>query len=364
MAESINILISTVGTSLLNHWKDFVADKTTKEAIQLVKQLKSLPGGDKKLGAEICSITSLLKEEKVSEGDRLYLCVSDTSEGLFIGDVLCRYYKSIFDVEIIQIEGLQGENPKQFQAGLRTLVKNIANIKRQYLYARIAINATGGYKAQIAFATLIGQVFSIPVYYQFETFSSHIVLPPLPVSWDFDRWLEYYELLEDIDTGIDNEFLKCEDSRYQKLPPDMRVLFEEDGEDVVLSALGMLFHEGFKERFWLQAERILPPDCGIPASKKKIIYEDKNAGKHPGLQQFLEKIREVPYVTRIYTWHHDPDLIKPIQFRRSTREIDRVEGWYSDGKATTKFNVYITQGVTGSQLQAVVVDLNQRFGQR
>lgn len=359
----MNILISTVGTSLLNHWKDHVKDQSEEEAIRLVGELKMLPDADRRLGAEISSIGSLLREGKISEGDRLYFFVSQTPEGEFTGNILQRYYKDRFETEIKQITGLQGENPRQFRTGLRRLVEAIASIRRQHQQEEMAINATGGYKAQISFAALIGQVFSIPVYYQFETFSSHIVLPPLPVSWDFDRWLIHYELLEDAAKGIGNDFLKRKDRRYMGLSEEMHVLFEEDNEDVTLSAVGMLFHEGFKERFWKQADRILPSNCGIDPMNKKIVFEDDNPGKHYGLEEFLKRILDVPYVTRIRTWYYNPRLPERLRFRSSTHGEDRVEGWYSDGKATTKFDMYLTQGVTRPQMQAAVVDLDRKFGQ-
>ena len=56
----------------------------------------------------------------------------------------------------------------------------------------IAINATGGYKAQISFAGMIGQALGIPVYYLFEKFSKVIKLPPQPVALDLSLWLENY----------------------------------------------------------------------------------------------------------------------------------------------------------------------------
>lgn len=360
----MNLLICTVGTSLINHWKDQTGNLGDEAAIRLVKELKKLSEQERRLGAEISSIGSLAREGKLTEGDRLYLCVSETQEGEFTGDVLKRYYQGRFEVEIKRIDGLQGVNPKKFQAGLRRLVETIAKIKREHPGTDIAINATGGYKAQISFAALIGQVFSIPVYYQFEGFPSHIVLPPMPVSWDFDRWLAHYELLEDAHHGTGNQFLKCTDHRYRALPEEMRVLFEDEGEDVALSAVGMLFHEGFKERFWRQSEQVLPPDCGIAVSEKKITYEDGNAGRHPGLEPFLKKVLEVPYVTRINTWYYNPDLPERIRFRTSTHGEDRVEGWYSDGKATTKFDVYLTSGVAKHQRQAAVVHLNEQFAQK
>ncbi|RDE23748.1 hypothetical protein DV713_15980 [Parageobacillus thermoglucosidasius] len=60
------------------------------------------------------------------------------------------------------------------------------------------INATGGYKAQISFAGLIGQVLKIPVYYLFEGFASVISLPEMPVFFDYKIWLKRFQLFRDL----------------------------------------------------------------------------------------------------------------------------------------------------------------------
>jgi CRISPR-associated protein Csx14 len=87
-----------------------------------------------------------------------------------------------------------------------------------------------------------------------------------------------------------------------------------------------------------------PPDSGLEPKEKinKIKYEDQNRGKHPGLESYLKKICEIPYVTRIQTYYYNPGLPEKNQFRLSSKNMEAIEGWYSDGKATTKFYVFIT----------------------
>lgn len=357
----MTILIATVGTSLLGHWKQAFPDFSDRSRIGLIQKLKQLPDGDRRLGAEVCSISSLMKEGKVAEGDSLYLCVSETDEGRFTGEAVKGFYKDRFRVEVKEIAGLQGKDPKRFQAGLRNLVNAIAEMMKKHPGERLIINATGGYKAQISFAGLIGQAFTIPVYYQFEDFSTSIALPPLPVSWNFDLWLNHYELLEDADHGISGNFLPAADPRYKKISQEMGVLFDEEEAAVILSPLGVLFHRGFAERFPRHAGEMLPKFSELSPSEKAIVFEDKNAERHKGLRTFLERIRDVNYVTRVNTWYYNPDLPERKQFRASSRGEDRVEGWFSDGKATTKFDVFITPGSALKQRQAAVIDLNRRF---
>ncbi len=47
-------------------------------------------------------------------------------------------------------------------------------------------NTTGGYKAQIAIAVLIGQTLGVSAYYKHEKFPQIVAIPPMPVSFDYD----------------------------------------------------------------------------------------------------------------------------------------------------------------------------------
>ena len=95
--------------------------------------------------------------------------------------------------------------------------------------------------------------------------------------------------------------------------------------------------------------------------KKIIRYEDKNKGKHQGLQQWLERLRDFSYVKRIESFYYNPDLPIRNYFRKTSKgDVSKVEGGFSDGKATTKFNVVITAETEG-QRDAVLADLNNRI---
>ncbi|MCX7918320.1 MAG: putative CRISPR-associated protein [bacterium] len=357
------ILISTVGTSLWGHWRAKLEEQKLKEfseqsRIWLVNHLRQLDENDKLLGAEITSLNSLLRQNKINRDTKLYFCVSDTPEGKFIGEVLGSFYANQFHtVNTKTIKDLQHTDEKKFLRGLKHLVDYIAELKKKFPDVSIAINATGGYKAQISFAGLIGQAFGIPVYYQFEKFDSIVELPPMPISFSFDLWLDHYELFESAEAKFSDEFLKVTDSEYQRIPESMKVLFLEEDGNVFLSALGTLYHQLFLQQFPNVRKQLLPPDSGLAPEQKKISYENKNSGKHHGLKEYLEKLLQKPYITRINTYYYNPDLPKKNQFRKSTKHPDAIEGIYSDGTATTEFCVYTT-AKNASQIEAAVVDLN------
>jgi putative CRISPR-associated protein (TIGR02619 family) len=355
------ILVNTVGTSLLTAWKERGDSYNDRHRTELVAALKNLPESDRRLGAELTSIRSLINQRVVTSGDRLVFLVSDTREGRFVGDVLVTMGQHWgFQAESRVIKKLQGDDPKAFTQGLRNLVKEIANMYPN-TSEPMAINATGGYKAQISFAGLIGQVFKVPVYYQFEAFPMAIELPALPVDFAFDQWLAYRHVLEALDEGVEGEFLRADDARVKGLPDDLRTLLVDFSDGLAtLNALGTLYHEGFTSRFRAQAARLLPKDSGVAPAAKKLSYEDGNAGKHPGLAEWLERIRRAPYVTRIQTVYFNPRMPG-----RSTVEPDRMHGdrviaIYAAHGATTKAFVFLTED-DPAKARAAAADLAERI---
>lgn len=365
-----NVLVCTVGTSLkgnIERTSDSNLKKllTEKNVKGLALALKDIDPLDRLMGAEINSIAGILKKSLLKERIYLYLLVSDTSDGEYIGNVLQRYYGQVsahgFEkTTAIRIQGLSDESPRRFQnEGLRNLVKAMAEIVRRHGSQSVLINATGGYKAQISFAGMIGQALEIPVCYLFERFSEVIELPPQPISMDMGFWLSnaslFFELAGD---GVETNPVEI-DARFSSLVETV-----VEGEKLLgLSAIGQLFHETFQYRFQRQRETLLPPDSGLPPEDKTIKYEDKNKGKHRGIDTYLKKICQRPYVTRIYTHYYNPGLPQKIGFRPSTvGDLSQVEGIYSDGKATTKFDI-VTTARTEDQRHALLVDLRDLTNQ-
>jgi len=315
-------------------------------------------------GAEINSIWSIVKGGLIEDNKRLIFLVSDTDDGRFTGELLRLYYKSgrnplrFEEVEVQVVEGLTANDVNRFRnEGLRNLVRRISEVvRRPEESSRVLINATGGYKAQISFAGMIGQSLGIPVCYMYEGFSAVIQLPPQPISLDLSFWLEHNDLFYDLESGIESPF-EPHDERFASLIDREDV----DGKPLTtLSATGQLFHETFRYQFGRKQSEILPLPSSIPEAEKKIRYEDQNSGKHPGLAHFLGKLRTVPYVSEIYTFYFNPDLNVPIRFRKSAKgAVDQVEGHFSGSGCTTKF-IVLTTAKTEEANRACIADLNNR----
>ncbi|MCP2520133.1 putative CRISPR-associated protein [SCandidatus Aminicenantes bacterium Aminicenantia_JdfR_composite] len=368
------ILICTVGTSLFTNIERLRRNDPIKVAknkgnyIGLTKLLLSKNPEEKLLGAEINSITSLLKKGYMDRNEELYLLVSDTDEGREVGNILKSYYESTSNFYKFQrvlikiIEGLKDEDIKTFKnKGLKNLVKEIASIVRSRGSNNIIINATGGYKAQISFAGLIGQALEIPVMYMFERFDEIIELPPQPLSFDFELWLKYYEefcILSEKDI-VEKSIVK-----NIIVEPTLNPLIEvekiNDKEYVCLNAMGQLFHEGFIYRFKKERKFLLPIDLKPRERKEPKLSQYFKANSPIGAEEFVRKVwNDKKYILTIRDFYVNPDLPEKKRFIIDKTKNKIVLVW-SDGKRTAKFIVEI-KSKDERVLKACLVDLNHTY---
>ena len=369
-------LISTVGTSLFfpnlstlrpddpNPTLGQLATAYARKDWQSVSALLStLPPSDRLCGAELNSLASLLEKNYVDPRANLFFCHSDTDDGRAIGSIL----QSVLQnsprhpvVKLLPIDDLQDKDPRRFRTrGLRNLARAICQVIREYGVANCAINATGGYKAQIAIAVMMGQAIHVPVYYKHEKFNEIIAFPPMPVSLDFSVWLAASGMLFDLESApLDapvplSHWVERWDERYESLIERVTI----DGVEYIdLSPTGQIFHDTFRQRFRTDRDAILPP----PAAAEKKRPPKWEASGHmrafPEIQRTLQQLTdEVPQVLHCATFYFNLDLPARNGFRLGAKGI---EGWLSNGTWTTKFRVETTANNTGQEL-AVVAALNE-----
>ncbi|MEZ6141689.1 MAG: putative CRISPR-associated protein [Zavarzinella sp.] len=324
-------------------------------------QLARLPADTRICGAEINSVHSLLQQQFATANAGIYLFHSDTEAGNNIVAILAAYFRlrGHDPVETRMISGLQDSDPQLFRTrGLKNLARSIGETVRTYSSEACAINATGGYKAQIAIAVLLGQAIGIPVYYMHERFSEIISFPPMPVALDFSFWMKYSGLLTSLEKGVYEKKLFT-DELDEKL--DSLINSEQiDGRDYLeLSATGQIFQETFRHRFRTDRTQILPPAC--VAKKPNQIEKAGWPGTFPRAIRFMEEVTtEIPQVIYCKTRVYNPDLAEPTRFRLKHGEI---EGIFTDGSRTVKFEVKTTAN-TENQHLAVLAALNQWLMER
>lgn len=220
-------------------------------------------------------------------GDRLVFLHSETDEGRLCAAGLRRYYAGLgCDAEVKVIEHLRYDAGTFRVPGLRSLIKILmreirASQERGY---EVVITATGGFKAETAYATLVGLLHRVPVYYVHEKFNEPVRLPPLPIAPDPDFWRASGDVL----LWLLGEARPYDEWKQRDPEGHLRMLLdeiEESGERLVsLSPAG----EFFCEISCLHAERH-PPEV----KPRSIVV--RSVGDHSTLWDVrVERVEDVP----------------------------------------------------------------------
>jgi putative CRISPR-associated protein (TIGR02619 family) len=369
-----NRLISTVGTSLFanirsQYREDSGVSKETHNELaellnsenwgQLARCLTRIEPTARICGAEINSVEEAVKRGRV-ELNHIHFLVSDTKDGKNTGKLLESYLNErridgLQTVKYHVIDDLQDEKPPRFKTfGLRNLVRQIGDLVQRYQAANILIDATGGYKAQIAIAVDFGQALGIPVLYRFERFSEIINIPPMPISFDYGLLGENADLLATFERGNTLTLSEIDD-----LDEKIRVLLEEvevDGESLfALGAVGQIFLTGFRLRFPGSQELQAVSNM----EKRAASFRDDHYPN--GFKEFVQRLcNEVAWVKTARSLpYHKQRSIKGIGFY--VRE-GRLVGTFQDkGNFGARFEI-LTNATTQDQLTWAADQLNQLYG--
>jgi len=235
-------IISTVGTSLMTNAARRGLGSDPGEA-ELVSALANTPA------AEACAESNALEKLGAGKGDRLVFLHSATREGELCARALKAHYNGIAaDVEVRPVVHLSYEHTSFKQRGIKQLVDELAAViqREQRAHREIIVNATGGFKAEIAYATLVGLLFKVPVVYVHERFDDIVELPVVPAQWDYSLLALHAGFFEWIDEGPRPSGQVRE--RLRALPPALKMLVDEhllDGHGG-LNAAGEALYRAFK----------------------------------------------------------------------------------------------------------------------
>jgi putative CRISPR-associated protein (TIGR02619 family) len=218
---------------------------------ELGHQLSILDPAARWCGAEINTIAQLRQHPDLALR-RVIFFVSDTDDGRNTGEVLRHFVEARSDLALqtdapIVVPLLQDRRPRDFKNhGLRNLVRLMGDhIHRAGGPEFVAIDATGGYKAQIAVAVVLGQALGIPVFYKHERFNETIAFPPLPVSLDYTLLGAHADLLAAVERNatLTEGDLRDADER-------LLVFLNEETVDGTrlyeLNAIGQIYLTGFR----------------------------------------------------------------------------------------------------------------------
>lgn len=345
-------ILATVGTSLLSHLRRELNVATHPSKQQALALLRKLDPTHVAAGAEINSVEHLLNGPRLSLGETappfsLGFLVSETDEGGWTGALLEAYYRSVRGIEDVTwhvVEGLTPDDPERFA---RTGLRNLVRLSSKLLHEADkkgsfrVINATGGFKAQISFAGLIGQTLGVPVVYQFESFPVCVELPPMPVDFDREIWLTHYDLFMKLSI---ESCLTDADFPFQAVEPVIRDLldtYEERGQRLyALSPILELMHQGFLLR---RPKNVCePPVSGKTLADKLALVKAELPHCPNGTEQFAKSLAaKFDWIKAIK--NHTPKNPSP-RSHLLKREADPSMQWisYSDGQYGVRISVHTT----------------------
>lgn len=372
------VLLATVGTSLFNNftnisensldkpdnWQNIKDHFDQQNWPQFARALADIPPDSRWCGAEINTVYDSLNKNWL-DLQKLVFFVSDTDKGRNTGEVLKTYFRNkrdfpVSEVEVKPVQDLQDHTPKLFKTrGLRNLVRALGDYIQRNGNKEVAIDATGGYKAQIAIAVLIGQALNIPVYYKHELFSEIIDFPPLPVSMDFDILGNNAGLLSDFENGG-----YFESSELESLDEKLKVFLDEveiDGSTLYeLNAIGQLYLTTFHIRY-PKASNLR--QAGDEERNAPTFGDDHHYPN--GFKQHVEKVwNENRWITTCNSLPYNKQRgIKRTEFYVSDTVHDNrptLVGNYLGNDYGARFEIRLTDESRES-LNWAAVQLNQKY---
>ncbi|GHG09783.1 hypothetical protein GCM10017783_22870 [Deinococcus piscis] len=269
-------IISTVGTSLLGN-----LNNPRRNPSGLTDPYDLLRANPQEASAEANAVTRLAQE-----GDDLVFLHSDTEESERCAAALNRYFaEQGHRTRMERIVGLSYNEKGFVSHGLRELVRLLSREIRlaSRSHKPAHLNATGGFKAEIAYATALGLMFGVPVSYIHEKFDDVITLPATPIAWDYSLFAWYRDFFE----WIDAEPRPTAEvkTRLTALPDTVALLLEEDGEHTFLSPLGEAYLEAYRGEADQRQKVML-------SAQARATLEAQNLSTRTAFLQLLERLRK------------------------------------------------------------------------
>lgn len=251
------LYLCTTGTSAAKLWKGSLESRFDESKVKglggiklaanlLLDTFKQYKMNDEqalhtKLSAEIHSLARL----NINKDDQIVLFASETLDGQACALAVANYLEQQgYQAKVEVIIGLQTNDARKFnRIGVVEFIKKTLHYIDTTGADYCVLNPTGGFKALVPYAVLLGMIRKIECRYIFEFSKSLIELPPLPLDFDRSRLeaikivLELIERKSSISTSEFEQLVVWEQRNL------FRILFEKEGDDITLSAVGVLILE-------------------------------------------------------------------------------------------------------------------------
>lgn len=344
----MSVIITTTGTSLLTN-----TARALKKANHEVSDVE-LRHYFEQFGAEKASAETNSLPKIANQDDTVIMLHTDTPEGERCAKQVENYLKGKGWGKL-QLKKLHLEqNEAQFERhGLRNLVDILIDEinKAQRQGHEVIINATGGFKAEIAYTTMVGMIFQVPVKYIYQDFQRPVTFPSLPIVWNLDLLIQYDHFFQWIDTeprslGEVEQRLKSIDEsdrdRVQQL-----LSSPDTNDEVFLSAAGDILWKRLQQQREIIVEE--PEASPIPATEKvaSSIKEDKH--HYPkGTRKFAEQVAALPAVEEIIGGFFEHTTLKRV---KSVTDDGVIRVLWADAEKATNLTIRTTARGQAQTLQ-------------
>jgi putative CRISPR-associated protein (TIGR02619 family) len=293
------LLICTVGTSLLTNrdqrpWGGWPRQTPLPDP----EAVDSWLAGADPVAAS--AETNTLHAVGLDQTDQVVLLHSDTPEGHFCSERLRAYLQAgrCRAAATRRLSALGYHSASFAQRGLKSLVAETAAGITQARRGGLepVLCATGGFKAEIAFANLLGALLDVEVYYIHEQFREVVRLPRLPLAWDADFVNRHRDFFEWVDAeprpsiAVENRL---------KGRPELRPLVE-DGADgcTYLNAAGNLLFTAAREKLARGPAATWPEAVAMPPSEKDGLSGVEHH-RPRGWERFVQRLCSIDCVRRV-----------------------------------------------------------------
>lgn len=306
---------------------------------------------------EVSAETNALHRLGLQSDDRIVFLHSATQKSAVCAEFLSRHYAgSVDSISTREIQDLSYEEGKFKLRGLRSLVGTLTELieEAQGEGREVLINATGGFKAEIAFSTLVGLLFDVPVYYIHERFRDIVEMPVLPIDWDYSLLYDHRDLFEWVFS--ENPPIDEVDHRLKGRPAKLYSLLTEENGVMNLSPAGLAVYAAYLEQveespsdnvfLSAKARRVYQSDPSTEAKMDSIFDKLQNKKLREGLSRparrssnafiyprgdsdervvYIKYERSI-YVCEVFMEHHNSEL-RDVTFGMDIEDYTDFQPW-------------------------------------
>ncbi|MBD3253689.1 MAG: putative CRISPR-associated protein [Candidatus Lokiarchaeota archaeon] len=297
-----------IGPYALDKIKDWSKKEKENQKPNLIKELRNFldfyhENDDiRRSSAELNTLQKMIDQEYVKEK---MVCgvflISDTLVGEICGEALSQFCNDNFcapnaKFQTRKIKALNYDYDTFRTSGIKNLVNGIIDITMKQK-RKTAICATGGFKAETAYVSMLGMILGKPIFYIHENHQNLINFPPFPIIINFPRFLQYkdhiFALEQEISQKKYQEYAELWEDNRDKENMEVFIVKSEQTDTYSLNEAG---HILFRIYSTLSDEKKLPKSSKEPRDK---LVSDGKEFIDTETKKIFQQLSKIAYVDKI-----------------------------------------------------------------